>query len=535
MHMALRFLSGGGAMGQMMREHDWGTSPLGPPSGWSLPLRTIAGVILSANQPMFAVWGPEQGIIYNDGYAEILGNHHPAALGRPFFEAWHELVDEVGPIMTRAYAGEPTSMNDLMLTMQRRGYPEETHFSFFYAPLRDETGNVGGVLCGCTEITAQVFAERARVAELDRLNVLFTHSPSFLALLSGPEHVYEVVNPSYLQLIGHREVIGRPVRMVLPEIEAQGYIALLDQVYRTGLPYSAGAAEVYLERMPGATPELRLLDLLFQPRRDAAGNVTGILVNGSDVTETHKAQEKLRLSEMRNRQILDSAIDYAIIATDLDGVVRRWNKGAERILGWAEEEVIGQTLEPIYTPDDQAAGQLRHDMEGALRDGVFPDERWHLRKSGQRFRASGETNALRDEAGTVTGFVKVLRDCTDEHMSARALAASNDQLQRAQSAGGVGVFTLDLEQGRVSATPEFCRIFGLPPVETLDVSAIEALILTEDQGLMSSSTSRANGTAPPRTQYRIRRADTGELRWIARSAEFQCNAEGQPISMDGVV
>nr|WP_314624976.1 PAS domain S-box protein [uncultured Noviherbaspirillum sp.] len=533
--MALRFLSGGGMMGQMMRAHDWSTSPLGSPLDWPLPLRTIAGVMLSANQPMFAVWGPEQAMIYNDGYAEILGGHHPRALGRPFFEAWHELVDEVGPIMARGYAGEPTAMNDLMLIMQRRGYPEETHFSFFYAPLRDELGNVGGVLCGCSEITAQVFAERARVAELDRLQVLFSHSPSFLALLHGPDHVYEMVNPSYLQLIGHRDVVGLPVRTVLPEVAEQGYLVLLDQVYRTGVPYSASAAAVYLQRTPDAAPELRMLDLLFQPRRDAAGNVSGILVNGNDVTETHAAQEKLRLSEMRNRQILDSAIDYAIIATDLDGVVSRWNKGAERILGWREEEMIGQALGCIFTQQDQAGSQLQRDMQAALCDGVVPDERWHLRKSGVSFRARGETNALRDETGAVTGFVKVLRDCTGEHMAAQALAASNDQLQRAQSAGGVGVFTVELDTGRVRATPAFCRIFGLPPTDTLDANDVEATIFPEDQGLMSSSTSRRNGTAPTRAQYRIRRADTGEVRWIARSAEFQCNAAGQPVSMDGVV
>ena len=522
-------------MGQLMRDLDWSTSPLGAPHAWPLPLRTIAGVILSANQPMFAVWGPEQAMIYNDGYAEILGNHHPAALGRPFFEAWQELVDEVGPIMARGYAGEPTAMNDLMLTMHRRGYPEETHFSFFYAPLRDEAGNVGGVLCGCNEITAQVLAERARVAELDRLQVLFNHAPSFLALLRGPDHVYEMVNPSYLQLIGHRDVVGRPVRTVLPEVEAQGYLALLDQVYRTGVPYSAGAAEIHLQRTPDSVPELRKLDLLLQPRRDAAGNVTGILVNGNDVTETHAAQEKLRISEMRNRQILDSAVDYAIVATDLDGLVRRWNKGAERMLGWSEEETVGQTLERIFTQQDRAGGQWRHDMRSALEAGVVPHERWHLRKSGERFRARGETNALRDEAGTVTGFVKVLRDCTDEHMAEHALTASNDQLQRAQSAGGVGVFTLDLERGRITATPQFCRIFGLPPSSTLEASQIESTIFPEDRDLVSSSISRANGTAPTRAQYRIRRADNGEVRWISRSAEFQCNAMGQPISMDGVV
>ena len=423
--MALRFLSGGGAMGQRMRAHDWTASPLGFPASWPLPLRTIVGVLLSADQPMFAVWGPEQVLVYNDGYAGILGSHHPAALGRPYFEAWPELVEEMGPMMARGYAGEPTSMSDLMLTLERHGYPEEAHFSFFFAPLRDESGNVGGVLCGCREITAEVFAERHRGVELDRLQVLFNLSPSFLALLRGPDHVYEMVNPSYLQLIGNRDVIGRPVRDVVPEVEAQGYIALLDKVYRTGLPYSASAAEILLQRTPDAAPERRLLDLLFQPMRNAAGEVSGIMVNGNDVTDIHAAQEQLRLSEMRNR--------------------------------------------------------------------------------------------------------------AEELQAARALAASNDRLQRAQSAGGVGVFTLDLETGRITATAEFCRIFGLEPVESVDVAAIESLIFPDDRGLMSSTDSRASGRAHTQAQYRIHRADTGEVRWIARSAEFQYDGEGRPVSMDGVV
>ncbi|RYE90668.1 MAG: PAS domain S-box protein, partial [Oxalobacteraceae bacterium] len=81
----------------------------------------------------------------------------------------------------------------------------------------------------------------------------------------------------------------------------------------------------------------------------------------------------------------------------------------------------------------------------------------------------------------------------------------------------------------------FCGIFGLPPADMLDAKDVEATIFPEDQGLMSSSTSRRNGSAPTRAQYRIRRADTGEVRWIARSAEFQYDAKGQPVSMDGVV
>src|ERR1700712_551156 len=130
-------------MRDRFRSHDWAGSPLGEPASWPQPLRTVAGIILDADQPMFVVWGPEQAMLYNDSYAAILGNHHPTALGRPFFEVWSELVDSVGPIMTRAYAGEPTYMDDIELVMHRNGYEEETHFSFFYTPIRDVAGDVG--------------------------------------------------------------------------------------------------------------------------------------------------------------------------------------------------------------------------------------------------------------------------------------------------------------------------------------------------------------------------------------------------------
>ena len=139
-----------------MRRHNWAASPLGDPGGWPQPLKVVAGIMLAANQPMFAVWGPEQAMIYNDAYSHILGGHHPSAVGRPFFEAWPELVDSVGPIVARCYGGEPTYMDDIELVLHRKGYAEEAHFSFFYAPVHDEAGRVGGFFCACTETTEQV-------------------------------------------------------------------------------------------------------------------------------------------------------------------------------------------------------------------------------------------------------------------------------------------------------------------------------------------------------------------------------------------
>ena len=154
----LNFLSGGGAMGALIRGRDWSATPLGRPEGWPQSLKTLVVVMLGSNQPMFVVWSMEQTLLYNDAYAEILALKHPEALGRPFLEVWDEIRSDLIPIVEQAYAGEPVHMHNIELLMHRRGYPEETHFAFSYTPVSGENGEVAGIFCPCTEITGQVLA-----------------------------------------------------------------------------------------------------------------------------------------------------------------------------------------------------------------------------------------------------------------------------------------------------------------------------------------------------------------------------------------
>lgn len=119
-------------------------------------------------------------------------------------------------------------------------------------------------------------------------------------------------------------------------------------------------------------------------------------------------------SEARHKAIVDSATDFAIVATDLDGRVTRWNRGAERVLGWAEEEMLGDTVERFFTPEDRACGRAAIEMRCALETGHGNDERWHMKADGTRFWAQGEMTPLRAADGSVEGFVKVLRDRTPE-------------------------------------------------------------------------------------------------------------------------
>jgi PAS domain S-box-containing protein len=109
---------------------------------------------------MFVAWGPDLAFIYNDAYAPILGTRHPAAMGRPFREVWPEIWDDLLPLIEAALRGEATWSEDMPLLMLRKGYPEQTYYTFSYSPVRDETGGVAGMFCACTETTSEVLADR---------------------------------------------------------------------------------------------------------------------------------------------------------------------------------------------------------------------------------------------------------------------------------------------------------------------------------------------------------------------------------------
>lgn len=301
------FLANGGAVGALMRTHDWSTSPLGHPETWPHSLRAVVGLLLNSKFPMFVAWGPELGFLYNDAYAEILGAKHPMALGRRFQEIWSEIWGDILPLIERALAGEATYHENLPLTMQRRGFEEQTWFTFSYSPVRDESGNVAGMYCACVETTNQVLAEKYRNEENERFRTLFAQAPGFMALVRGPDHVFDLTNNAYLQLIGHRQILGKPVREALPEVAGQGFYELLDKVYTSGEPFVGHALPIKLQREPNGPLEERFVDFVYQPIRDARGAVTGIFAEGSDVTEHKLAEEALRTARTRLEATLNAA------------------------------------------------------------------------------------------------------------------------------------------------------------------------------------------------------------------------------------
>jgi hypothetical protein len=146
-------------MGRLCRAHDWAATPLGPVDEWPQSLKTVAGLVVRQGIAQAICWGPELLQIYNDAYRVILGDKHPAALGRPVLWTWTEIERDIRPLFERVMSGETVYFENLRLEVVRFGELQETFFTFSYSPVLGEEGTVAGVLVNCFETTDQVHAQ----------------------------------------------------------------------------------------------------------------------------------------------------------------------------------------------------------------------------------------------------------------------------------------------------------------------------------------------------------------------------------------
>ncbi|HET9158751.1 MAG TPA: ATP-binding protein [Myxococcaceae bacterium] len=428
-----------------MRRKDWGSTPLGDAGRWPQSLRTSVSICLNSRMPVLVWWGRDLVMLYNDAYRQLIGAKHPAALGQPGRECWPEIWHVIGPMLDAVLSrGESTFSEDLMLPLERKGFPEECYFTFSYSPIREEAGTIGGVFCSVVETTAQVLAARrtrtlrrlAEIASVGRtesdalalsmeilrdgaadvpwalyrpprddkaeppvsvglerpevevpapvldasagpasgqevvaprgwvlpigksgsrpggllalgrspmlafdesyrtffelvaaavgssletarafeeekrraeswevirrlerqhaqhLASVFDNAPVAIAMLRGPDLVYDFANPSYRALVAGRDVVGKPLLSALPELQGQGILELLQGVLRAGKPFTHQGLRVQLQRRPGAELEEVFFNLVYEPLKDERGEVHAIAVVATDVTDLVRARQE---------------------------------------------------------------------------------------------------------------------------------------------------------------------------------------------------------------------------------------------------
>jgi PAS domain S-box-containing protein len=440
---------------RLLGARDWHSSPLGPPGSWPPELATAVSMVLSSTFPMFVVWGPQQVFLYNDAYIPILGDKHPAAFGAQFQRVWSEIWADLGPIAARAMADQSSYFEDLPLAIERKGYIEQTWFTFSYSPVHDGEGRVMGVYCTCIETTGRVEAERRAAFELALADALrpLTSSEEAIATASallGREleagHVmYGEVDeergtfyvPRDWTGSGSSTLSGKTFSIAAfgEDVAARGrageVIAITD--VRTD-PRTMQFQQAYLTAM-GVSASLlvplvkagRLLAFLAlgheQPHRWSEAEIAlarSMAERLWTAIDLARALEALREERDRSRIILDSiaegfvliAADWTVLQMNAEGL-RLSNRTAAQVIGHDHWEIWPETL-------DTEAGRLYHRVMRTRVPGKTEFQHLGHLASGAWF----EVRAYPASDGGIVGF---FLDITERKQAEEKLRAADQR------------------------------------------------------------------------------------------------------------
>ncbi|WP_082483319.1 PAS domain-containing hybrid sensor histidine kinase/response regulator [Rubellimicrobium mesophilum] len=517
---------------RMVADLDWASTPLGAPEGWPVPLRTLLGVMMGSNQPMFVAWGPKGTLLYNDPYVEVLAGKHPAALGCPLLDVWHEIRDDLAPIVERVLGGEPVQMDDIRFTLERRGYAEEAHFAFSYTPVRDEGGSVAGFFCACRETTGQVLAERGLRDSERRLRSVLDGMDEAFGLLDRDFRIL-TFNQAAMALESRplEEILGRCHWEVYPGSEGSE----LGRLYRRAMDERVPVELEHRYVWPDGTP--RWLDMRAYPVPE------GLAVFWRDITARKEAEARLRASEARAREEAERvqlALDSgAILGTwEWDIPADRFTAGEifARSFGLDPEACrtglpIGRVVETVH-PEDLP--DLVATIGRAVAEGGLSVRQYRVGRADGLYywvEAAGRVDLGPD--GKPLRFQGVLIDAEPR----RAAEAERDRAMRllkafVEAVPGV-VYAKDREGRMLVGNRGTSELIGKPPEEYLGLTDAEFLedeaqaraVMETDRRIMDSGQAE-------QVEEEVRLADGTPAVWLSTKAPMR-DAEGRVVGLIG--
>ena len=438
-------------------DSDWSASPLGPPSLWPAELLQCFALCMDSLAAMAVCWGPELCLLYGPAYAPLLAEKHPAALGQSARYAWADIWDVIEPQLKAVLAsgvGFATSSQQLGLLQQ--GATQQKYFSYSFAPIRSADGQVVGVLSIATETTAQVLADRERLATksaLDQQTAVSVQSRDLLqALTSGtPDVIYAKdlqgrlvhANDTVCRMFGRElaDILGHDDSHFLPASQAAALMANDRAVMASRQTH---AVEEQVQIVGPSGPLTRTYLSTKSPWIAADGSLLGIFGISRDITERKRHEQALHelndtlevkvAERTRERDRIWRVSRDIFVVAHPDGMFAAVNPAFERILGWSVEHATSRPFLEMVQPEDRGSTLQEFEklLSGATTSGF--ECRFLHRDGGYRWL--NWTAVPEDDLVYAVG-----RDVTDEHLQTETLAHAEDQLRQAQKMEAVGQLT----------------------------------------------------------------------------------------------
>ncbi len=442
-------------------------------------------ILLNAPHAMIAT--TTTGVIqhFNPAAERLLGYRSDEMVGIATPEAFHDPqeVTARAPIFSAELGIDLEPGFEVFVAKARLNVPNQHEWTYIrkdgtrlsallsVTAIRDHTEAITGFIGVAIDMTAQKEAEAARLTAEEQFRLAVSAAPNGL-LMVDQAGVITLVNEELLRQFGYtqEELLGQPVERLIPDRFTEDHPLLRQAFYTQPDKRAMGTSrELFARRKDGTEFPI---ELGLNPFKTALG--LSMMATIIDITERKEAETArlaaeatLRESEELNRVMIESVLDFAMFRLDSAGNIASWNQGAQRLKGYADQEILGQHWACFYTEEDCAVGKPLALLEQATRHHHAEDEGWRVRKDGSRFWANVVITSLFDQEGRLQGFTISTRDRTDRKLAERKREEQEARLHAIVNYAVDGIITID-ERGIIeSFNPAAEQLFGYSVAEIL--------------------------------------------------------------------
>ncbi|MBD8553948.1 PAS domain S-box protein [Rhizobium sp. CFBP 8762] len=413
---------GGGACGEIIRDKDWSWTSLGNARSWPVELRTTVANIVNSPVAKVLVWGPDDTMIYNDRYRDIVGERHPMALGAPIQTVFPELWDWTKRIFEACRKGETVRYRDYPVVLNRTHGPETLYLDLFYTPVYVGTGLVGGVMCTLVDNSARLAAERRlseREAELRRV----TDAVPMLISYVDRDHIYRFANAAYDEWFGisPQAMIGRHVRDMIGPVAYENRRVNIDRSL-AGETFSAES------RLPHKDGGSRAIEVRYVPHIEGDGSIPGVHILGIEMEDRARRESDLAISNSRFRTAID-AVHGVLWTNSADGRMVGEQPGWSALTGQTQADYEGYGWSNALHPDDSESAKAVWGQAVATKS-VFVHEHRVRRHDGTWRQFAVRALPMLNTAGDIVEWVGVHTDITHQRAAEAALRDQAEALSR---------------------------------------------------------------------------------------------------------